>query len=141
MSKGTIDGPAKVPPGLYVVKFLFSETGIQWGNPKLTARFVVLSPEKWQGCELCRHYNIKELLSPPGRNGTFVAKARGALRKEMACMPGVVAGRDAIDLCELHGQEISVEVRTTEKDGTGAKLGDDAYSVIARVLGPANDPN
>jgi len=74
-AEGVLDAvrPALIPPGEYDLLYLYHETGMLFAGkaPKLSLWFKVVTLGPFLDAKVARHYNVKRLLSKPGKGGRF----------------------------------------------------------------------
>ena len=80
---GQIDGGCiAVPNGKYELRYMYYETAMYFGSPRVVVHCAVDASDQYAGIEVCRFYNVKEISQPPGRYGDYVALPCGDLVRE-----------------------------------------------------------
>ena len=133
---GTVDGECVlVPDGEYELRYLFYETAIYFGSPKVIVHFAIGSPEDYAGLPVDRFFNVKQLTSPPGRYGNYVATRRGDLIREFRQLGGRAGRMDRISFATLKGRRVIGEIETVNRDyNQNALPEDEHYSRICRLV-------
>ena len=125
-----------IPDGIYTVAYLFHETTLYKGDPKVVVHLSIVDDEDWSGLVFRRFYNVRSFAGKPKRFGGFraggcskvVRQYRGLFKKEKH-------RRDRISLRRLEGRLIRARFRTTKIDGDGQSLPEASwYSVIDELI-------
>ena len=125
-----------IPDGIYTVAYLFHETTLYKGDPKVVVHLSIVDDEDWSGLEFRRFYNVRSFTGKPKRFGGFraggcskvVRQYRGLFKKEKH-------RPDRISLRRLEGRLIKARFRTTKIDGDGHPLPTASwYSVIDELI-------
>ena len=131
-----------VPPGIYVMKFLYGETRyLHNRRPKLVLWFSIVDMGEFFGARVARYYNIKEIKGRPCKNGRFKAGAKSDFMREyFSVVTQPVQRRDRIPLTYLENYMIKVKVKTVEKSYDQSKIPKALqYSVVEKVLEASDD--
>ena len=80
---GTIDGGCiVVPNGKYELRYMYYETAMYFGSPRVVVHCAIDASDQYAGIEVCRFYNVNEVTQPTGKYGDYVALPCGDLVRE-----------------------------------------------------------
>jgi len=123
-----------IPDGDYEVRYLYYETRIMWGAPKVIAHFSIVT-ESHAGIEVYRYYNALRLIGPLQEGGNYEVGERSHLVREHRQLLGFPDRLDEISLADYKNKRILARIQQVKIDGEGEKLPKHArYSKIARLL-------
>ena len=95
---GTIEGGCVVVPnGKYELRYMYYETAMYFGSPRVVVHCAIDAADQYAGIEVCRFYNVKEVTQPTGKYGDYVALPCGDLVREykkLVTDPWYNPGRD-----------------------------------------------
>ena len=135
---GFIDGglPALIPPGEYQLAATHWQTYRFFGRaPKLAIWFRVVTPGEHFETKLARHYNCKDLVGKPGRNGRFKVAAGSDLVRDYARLLELPGRFDRFDLQSLTRRIIAGRVDTVTTTARQQQLAPAVrYSVVRELL-------
>ena len=124
-----------IPPGDYIVRYLYYATSKFQDQSKVTLYFAVIEHDTYAGTPLERFYNVDSLKGPQKRYGDFRATARGDLVRELSSLIGPMPRLDRISPVHLKDKRILCEVKTVTEDRNRRPLTpDQQYSCISRLL-------
>ena len=124
-----------IPEGIYEVKYYYHETAIYWGHPKVIVHFAIVAPEDYEGVEIVRFYNAKEIYGPPRKYGKFKVTPQSDLFRDMHRLSEDPIRRDRVSFSRYKNKRIKVRVETVRFDGKGRHLPDAShYSKIAELI-------
>jgi hypothetical protein len=113
---GVLDGvrPALIAPGEYDLLYLYHETGMLFAGkaPKLSLWFKVVTLGPFLDAKVARYYNVKRLLSKPGKRGRFAVGWHSELVLDYARLFGLPRRVDRLSLDGLKGVVVRGTVRT-----------------------------
>ena len=125
-----------IPDGIYTVTYLFHETVLFKGEPKVVVHLSILDDADWSGFEICRYYNVRSLKGKPRRFGGFRAGGTSDLVREFRGLFTDQTGRlDRISLRRLKGRQIKARTRTVRKGWKYRELPRSTwYSVVDELI-------
>lgn len=133
---GRVIGPlCLIPSGNYEVAYLYYETGVYWGKPKVVVHFSVINHDTYAGTEVDRFYNVASLDGPPRRYGGFSAGCRGDLYREYIGLRSEAVRRDRISYAFLKEKRVLAQIEPVTRDYQRRPLpSDDQYSRITNLI-------
>ena len=105
-----------VPDGTYEAKFLWHETAIAFGSPKVFLHFEVVEPGEYMGIRLFRAYRVRTLTGKRGKGGRFVAHPQGELFGDLTRLLDIKLRKDRISLAGLRTMLFRVTTRTVARN-------------------------
>ena len=125
-----------IPDGIYTVTYLFHETVLFKGEPKVVVHLSILDDADWSGFEICRYYNVRSLTGEPKRFGGFRAGGNSDLVREFRGLFTDQTRRlDRISLRRLKGRRIKARTRTVRKGWKYRDLPQSTwYSVVDELI-------
>ncbi len=125
-----------IPDDIYTVTYLFHETVLFKGKPKVVVHVSIVDDEDWSGFEICRYYNLRSFTGKPKRFGGFRAGGCSKVARQFRSLfKSEKHRRDRISLRRLEGRLIKARLRTTKIDGDGQPLPKSCwYSVIDELI-------
>jgi hypothetical protein len=113
---GVLDAvrPALIAPGEYDLRYLYHETGMLFAGkaPKLSLWFKVVTLGPFLDAKVARYYNVKQLLSKPGKGGRFAFGWHSELMSDYARLFGEPRRPDRLSLAGLKGVVVRGAIRT-----------------------------
>ena len=133
---GVVEGGCiAVPDGEYELRYIFYETGMFFGYPKVIVHFAIDASDEYAGVPVCRYYNIKELTGEWGKYGKYKALPRGDLVREYKRLFGGPNRTDRISFQALRGKRILACLKkVTRAYDWKALAPDDQYSRVAELI-------
>ncbi len=133
---GVIEGGCiAIPDGEYELRYVFYETGMFFGSPKVAVHFTIVAPDEHASVPVCRYYNVKELIGPYRKYGGYIATPRGSLKREYGRLVREPKRPDRISFSVLKGRRILARLATVMRAHDRADLApDDQYSKVAELL-------
>jgi hypothetical protein len=124
-----------IPEGDYPVRFLYHETTIAWGTPRVVLHFSIEESSEYAGIELCRYYNVDQLVGVPKKHGKFKISANQSLTREARKVLGNAVRPDRFSLRKLRGVLLLVRVRSCVRNSSRDSLDQGShYSVVGEML-------
>lgn len=135
---GVEDEKPLVKPGEYEVMFLSHSTWLMFGRrAKICLKFQVVTPGAAFGKVLEKHYNVKKLKAPMGRNGSFVVAWSGKFLRDFTRLLGAVSrGRtDRMPMTRFENNIFKVKVETVKIGMDQTEIPPEVqYSVIRDLI-------
>ena len=130
------DKPPLIAPGDYWLGYLYHQTCILWGAPKLALWFTVLDDGDVHGTKLARYYNVKSLLGPPRKYGQFRVRGwQGDFVTEYVTLFGEPDQLKRVSLSPFKNVLIKGEIRTVTSNSKKHPIPDCLQrSVIDRLI-------
>jgi len=121
-----------IPEGRYQARFLYHETCIRFGDPKIAYWCEILSSTHY-GQKLARWYNCRAHDGRPARNGGFSVGKRHSLFRDFYRLFPEENGPPCPD--RLLGQTLWVDVKTVKQGSNKKPIPRQSYySVIRDIL-------
>jgi hypothetical protein len=110
--------PALIPPGEYDLHYLYHETAMMFvgKQPKLLLWFKVVTLGPFVDTKVARYYNVKRLLSKPGKRGRFAIGWHCELMFDYARLFGLPRRADRLSLEALKGVVVRGKIRTVMRN-------------------------
>jgi len=133
---GRIDGCCeRVPEGKYEVRYMYYETAIYFGAPRVIVHCAIDASDQYAGVIVSRFYNVKEISQPPGKYGNYVAFPRGDLVRESRRFAKDTKRMDRISFSHLKGKRLLARLETVTQNHSRNGLDPtDYYSKIAEFI-------
>ncbi len=125
---------ARVPDGVYVARYVESETVFLFNSGKVVLRFEIADGDL-SGVRLIKPYRVKKLLGRPRRGGRFTLGRSSELLRDLMRLTGAKVRPDRMSLEVLRRQLWRVRTRTVDTDYKQRPIPDPLrYSVVAEIL-------
>lgn len=127
-------GQELIPQGQYELAFLYHETRVIFGRPKLVAWFEIEAGE-FAGKRIARYYHVKRLINAAQRGGRFQVGIASDLAREYCRLFAPPDRLDRIGMSKFEGQIVIGRVRQVARAHNRAELPQQLrYSVIAELV-------
>ncbi len=104
---GRIDGGCiAVPNGKYELRYMYYETAVYFGSPRVVVHCAIDACDQYAGIEVCRFYNVKEVTMPTGKYGDYVALPCGDLVREYKNLVSEPKRMNRISFSVLKGKRL-----------------------------------
>lgn len=132
LPEASVEYAPLVEPGEYKLAFVHFTTALMFGRaPKLGLLFRVLDFGPSNGVVLPRWYGVKRLKGRPGKNGNFVAKARGDFIEDFYRLLDHKGRLDRLPMSQWRQGVYTGVVETVTKNSRGREYPEPVrYSVI-----------
>lgn len=133
---GIVEAPAVlVPPGEYVLQYLYYATAEYFGNAKVLVHFSIIEDDVYAGHIVTRYYNASRLLESPRKNGQFAARHGADINRELGRC-GIDSERvDRIRIGALKGKRLKAQISTVTNDRSRDELpGCCRYSKVKKLI-------
>lgn len=123
-----------VPDGSYEAKFLWHETAVVFGVPKVFLHFEIVQPGPCFGARLFRAFRVRKIVGKPGKGGRFAAHAGGDLFAVMTRLLDLKLRQDRIGFSSLRQMLFRVTTRTVTRNQRQRAIPEAArYSVVDQI--------
>jgi len=130
---------SRVPDGVYVARYIESETLFLFNSGKVVLRFEIVQGDL-AGTRLVKPYRVKKLLSRPRKGGRFSLGRSSELLRDLVRLSDMKIRPDRISLEVLRRQLWRVRTRTVTTDYKQRPIPEALrYSVIAEIVEAETD--
>ncbi|MCH9026680.1 MAG: hypothetical protein IIA05_06130 [Proteobacteria bacterium] len=124
-----------MPNGEYELRYLYYETAMYFGNPKVIVHCAIVAPDDCASLLVDRFYNVQRLIGPPRKYGNYVASRNCHLVREFRQVIGEASRRDRISFKTLKGKRLMGELEVVTWDYQNNPLPEEnQYSRIAKLV-------
>ncbi len=133
---GRIDGGCiAVPNGKYELRYMYYETAMYFGSPRVVVHCAIDASDQYAGIEVCRFYNVKEVTQPPGKYGDYVALPCGDLVREYTNLISEPERMSRISFRVLRGKRLLGRLeKVTRSHSRDSLLPEHQYSKIKEFI-------
>ncbi len=133
---GGIDGGCiAVPNGKYELRYMYYETAVYFGSPRVVVHCAIDASDQYAGIEVCRFYNVKEVTQPTGKYGDYVALPCGDLVREYKILISDPERMSRISFSVLKGKRLLGRLaRVTRSHSRDSLLPEHQYSKIKELI-------
>lgn len=124
----------RVPDGLYVARYVESETLFLFNSGKVILRFEIADGDL-AGTRIVKPYRVKKLLSRPRKGGKFTLGRSSELLRDLVRLTDTKIRPDRLSLEVLRRQLWRVRTRTVTTDYKQRPIPEALrYSVVAEIV-------
>ena len=133
---GGIDGGCiAVPNGKYELRYMYYETAMYFGSPRVVVHCAIDATDQYAGIEVCRFYNVKEVTQPTGKYGDYVALPCGDLVREYKKLVSDPKRMNRISFSVLKGKRLLGRLaRVTRSHSRDSLIPEHQYSKIKEFI-------
>ncbi|MDT3680296.1 MAG: hypothetical protein ROZ64_15845 [Burkholderiaceae bacterium] len=125
---------SRVPDGVYVARYIESETLFLFNSGKVILRFEIVEGDL-TGTRLVKPYRVKKLLSRPRKGGRFTLGRSSELLRDLVRLTAAKVRPDRLSLEVLRRQLWRIRTRTVDRDYKQREIPDVLrYSVVAEIV-------